>query len=76
MQSGLIQQYENSGPYNFYKELYRGKTIREYYTKKGSAVDIRSQLASQENYNNYRMGRKSFWIPLRYQHQRNCTNDC
>jgi hypothetical protein len=59
MQSGLIQQYENSGPYNFYKELFRGQTVRQYYTKKGSAVDIRSQIAAQENYNNYRQGRKA-----------------
>jgi hypothetical protein len=58
MQSGLIQQYENSGPYNFYKELYRGNLVRQFYTKKGSKIDITSKLASEKNLSMYKTGRK------------------
>jgi hypothetical protein len=58
MQTGLIQQYENSGPYNFYKELYRGNLVRQFYAKKGSKTDERALLASQNDLKNYRLGRK------------------
>jgi hypothetical protein len=58
MQTGLIKQYENQGPYNFYKELYRGNLIRQFYTKKGSKTDERALLASDRDLFNYRQGRK------------------
>lgn len=58
MQTGLIKQYENSGPYNFYKELYRNNLVRQFYTKKGSNTDIISQLAADKDLYNYKQGRK------------------
>jgi hypothetical protein len=57
MQNGLIKQYENSGPYNFYKELYNNQIIRSFYVKKGSKADLVADAAAENDYQNYRSGR-------------------